>query len=99
VSAGISYRFFEKFKGQSYSGVVRYSTASGAPRKQTFLVSVEAHRASLVHDEEAALTQRELQKIPAGLEAIVGEIGKLRKAVQDFQEREKGENERSNESL
>lgn len=79
VFVGVTNRFLEMYKGAVYSGIVRYKNASGAPRKQTFLVSVEAYRRSLIHDEEEALTQEELQKIPKQLKMIADELARLRK--------------------
>lgn len=82
ILVGLVYRFFEKYKDSTYSGVVSYKNVSGDSRRQRFVVSGEIHRRSLVHEDEEALTHQELQRIPRQLKEIASEVSRLREFME-----------------
>jgi len=83
IVLGVAHRFFQKYKGRTFRGSVRYKNSSGVSRNHRFSFSTEAHERSLLHDEEEPKTLYELQKLPDKLEAIAREIARLRSTLEN----------------
>jgi hypothetical protein len=68
----------QRYADTRFEGEVRFRDANGKALRQKFVMSADAHRKRLYHDDELPKTLRELQRLPDLLEKAVGALEKIR---------------------
>jgi hypothetical protein len=73
---GVDFEMYSK-NSMNYSGIVKFSNASGKAMKHSFFLSAEQYRGGYSYEEEGLRTHYELQRIPKELKKLNNAVKRL----------------------
>lgn len=76
---GLDFEMYKKYDDMNYSGIVKFSNASGKTMKHSFFLSAEQYRGAYAYEEEGLKTHYQLQRIPEELKKLKDEVKRLGK--------------------
>lgn len=76
---GDEIEMYNKYNDMNYSGIIKFSNASGKTMKRSFFLSAEQYRGGYSYEEEGVRAHYELQRIPKELKKLNDTVKKLGK--------------------
>ncbi len=76
---GTEIEMYNKYSDMNYSGIIKFSNASGITIKRSFFLSAEQYRGGYSYEEEGVKTHYQLQRIPEELKKLNDTVKRLGK--------------------